>query len=72
MVFQQGKSKIACLSFCKGLLVQALWQQGGDGITGIPLKLMLVLSWPPQLLPPLPPCIFTSAAASLLTQIFYL
>jgi len=62
MVFKQDKSKLVCLSFCKSLalasvLGQALWQQGGDGITSTLLQLMLVLSQPPQLLPLLPPCI---------------
>lgn len=62
MVFQQDESKLVCLSFCKSLalasvLGQALWHQGGDGITSILLQLTLVLSQSPQLLPLPPPCI---------------
>lgn len=72
MVFEEGKSKIACLSFSKSLLVQALWQQDGDGISGAPLKFMLVLSQPPQLPPLLRPCIFHCSLKSIYNRTMHM
>lgn len=72
MVFQQDKSKLVCLQFCRilasaSMLGQALWQQGENGISK---------HSPAACIGPLSATTAASSAASLhfplLTQIFYL
>lgn len=72
MVFQQDKSKLVCLSFCRilalaSMLGQAFWQQGKDGISK---------HSPAARVGPPSATTAASSAASLhfppLTQVFYL